>query len=218
MAFSDSRLYMARSRDKGYAPIKVPKKGGHHVEGTLTIGPADMAKELIENTVPLLREAIKFSTWILYPLPRFLWGKCCGKATHMPGYDLNTYGPNTLAILDSARTLIKEQLHGEFTSIRVTNVAKALAGQDGRDLTHWGQDPIVPSNIGYRAILNKILNKIRSRQADRKRLGEVMVNPAAKKPHPLETRTRGGPPNRGRGGWRAKGPFRGRRPLYRGWY
>ncbi len=172
---------MARSKDKGYAPIKPPKKSGHHVEGNLTIAPSDLAKEMVDMITPILSVAKAFPTWLLAPLPRFLKAKCCAKASHMPGYDPATYGPSTLATLDSARALIKGQLSSDHDKVRVTNVAKSLAGVDGKDVSHWGHDPIFPLDSGYKAVLNRILGEIRSGQASNRRSGSSAEGPPPKR-------------------------------------
>ena len=84
---------MARTKDKGYAPIKPPKKSGHHVESNLTIAPGDLAKEMVDMINLILNVAKELPTWLLAPLPRFLKAKCCAKASHMPGYDPAMYWP-----------------------------------------------------------------------------------------------------------------------------
>ncbi len=77
LAFTDAILYIARSHDRGYALTMLPKKGGHHVNGNLTIGPSDRAKEMVDMVNTILQVAKVLPTLLLAPLTRFLKTKCC---------------------------------------------------------------------------------------------------------------------------------------------
>ena len=79
-----------------------------HVEGRLTIAPRERVKEVVLKLSPLLTAAAGVEAVLLTPMPRYMDGPCCGKASHMEGYVKETHLGEILSLLDRTRRGLKD--------------------------------------------------------------------------------------------------------------
>ena len=190
----DEALYMAKTVEGGWTPLRPPKKGVQHVEGELTLAPRERVKEICTSISPLLTAANGVPAVLLMPLPRWPEGPCCGKEGHMLRYDSETYLTNLLSKLEQTRRGVRDFVRmNKIEGVRVANLAKTVLEATGP----WSS-PLVPNFGAYQALLAKAIDEIGSRTAESiqakqaKRSGQES-GPPSKRPNHLATPSERGP-------------------------
>ena len=182
----DEAIYMAKTAEGGWTPLKPPKKQIQHVEGELTVAPRERIKEICSLLNPLFAAASSMAAIVLMPLPRWPDSPCCNRAGHCVGYtDSTAHLGGLVSKLELVRRGIKQHMRlMKFSGVRVASLAKTILGSGGP----WSS-PTIPNMGAYQALLAKALEELNSRAIESEtaisqdRGREREAGPSRKRPH-----------------------------------
>ncbi len=127
------------------------------------MAPRARVKEVIGLLSTLFEAAAGVEAILLGPLSRYMEGPCCAKNSHMEGYSKETHLNDTLTMMHEVRKGLKDILRDRrATGIRAANFTKTILECAGP----W-QDAIYPNTGCYQTLIERILQEMASRLAER---------------------------------------------------
>jgi len=92
-------------------PIKIA--GKFHLLGDVTVESDEGCRHLLKLAEPLFRAIEEMPTLVAPPAPRFVFGKCCGEASHAPNMSDPDHSARAVKNYEHVRGVIKSELVGK---------------------------------------------------------------------------------------------------------
>ena len=150
----DSSVYFSSTRP---GEMTLPKKnkddGKFHIAGKLKMADHDIMKEVVFDSIPLLRAGGNMVKIVLSPLPRYIMGPCCSNPGHVTNHGSEGYAVDMGARLADMCDWLADFLHIKRIKKAKTIFPGDLVGglKDGKKemSAAWGRDPVHMSEHGY---------------------------------------------------------------------
>jgi hypothetical protein len=112
------------------------------------VPPVETSKQLLCNLFQLLKEFREVPKVILVPLPRYLYGSCCGNVEHVPNLQQPNHVEDQIQNLESTHKLWHGMIFRERIPLtKICNTSRIL-----EDRQYWGSNPVHPTIEGYRRV------------------------------------------------------------------
>jgi len=150
----DSSVYFSSSRPGEMAlPKKNKEDGIFHVVGRLKMADHDSFKEVVTDSIPLLRAGGGNIKIVLSPLPRYIMGPCCSNPDHVTNHGGSKYAEEMGARLADMCEWQEDFLYFKRIKKVKTLFPGSLIGdmKEGRKelAASWGRDPVHMTVHGY---------------------------------------------------------------------
>ncbi len=135
---------------------------------------------------PVFKVVKSFRGIILSPLLRYLWHRCCGDPAHVTNSEQPEFASEMGRGLKEQTVNLRNMIFmRKLRGLSVMNTVEALGivpDADGhvleieRVLALWGGDPVHPSQVAYRLLAGKIVEKVEdalSSQPDNEQQGSA---------------------------------------------
>jgi len=134
-------------------PRKNKEDGKFHVAGKLKMADHDILKEIVFDSIPLLRAGGNMTKLVLSPLPRYIMGPCCTDPGHVTNQGGDKYAVEMGARLADMCDWLADFLHIKRIKKAKTIFPGDLVGglKDGKKelSAAWGRDPVHMTEHGY---------------------------------------------------------------------
>ncbi len=158
----DNTLHAAWAEDSATIPHTKDNLGKYHVHGGAIIVPAPTQTEIFKMLLPLLRTASSHSSFLVGPLPRYLYSSCCRDKEHVTNLKNDDFRAKMRAECDMARQKLRDSAWiSGLVRTKAINPGRSLrefcerTGIDERQV--WGEDLVHPDREGYKAIAGEIV-------------------------------------------------------------
>jgi hypothetical protein len=162
----DNSYFRTTCSDGSIEPNRKGPDGRYHVVGDVLCGPADSAKKMFQQLVPLLMTLADYDKLLLTPIPRYIWKPCCDNSEHSTNVSEPGYLESQLGDLDACHRLWRGLAHRDkIKNLKVCNTGHLVA-----DKLHWGSDPVHPHESGYDLITRYLINGCNDMEGKRKEI------------------------------------------------
>jgi hypothetical protein len=196
----DNSYFQTGCTDGSIVANRRDEAGIYHVEGDLICGPAESAKRMFAQLVPVFKKFQELDKILLVPFPRYLWAACCMDDEHATNTRVEGYQEEQLSDLDACQRLWRGLAHRQgLINFKICNTGRLLA-----DAHLWTGDPVHPGMEGYERVVRFVIQGLDDMAAKRKLLGDSdsdLEDMAVTKKPKADTGMEAMPPPRFRPAW-----------------